>query len=72
MYQYSMTQWIAGNEAIEESFKRLGRFGYDGIEFAAEPETSDVSYLRELMSQYDLTCTSLCALIWQRRWGRLI
>ena len=67
MYLYSMTQWIAGNEAIEESFKRLGRFGYDGIEFAAEPETSDVSYLRELMSQYDLACTSLCGIFPESR-----
>ena len=67
MYQYSMTQWIAGNEAIEESFKRLGRFGYDGIEFAAEPETTDVGYLRELMSQYDLTCTSLCGIFPESR-----
>ena len=44
MYQYSMTQWIVGNESIEDSFKRLKRLGYDGIEFAAESETSDICY----------------------------
>lgn len=62
MYQYSMTQWIVGNEEIEYSFRRLKKFGYDGIEFAAEPYTSDQDKMLDLMKKYELCCTSLCGI----------
>jgi sugar phosphate isomerase/epimerase len=57
-----MTQWIVGNEDIEYSFERLSRFGYDGIEFAAEPYTSDTEKFIDLMKKYKLNCTSLCGI----------
>ena len=62
MYPYSMTQWIVGNEDIENSFARLKKYGYDGIEFAAEPYTLDAQKMLQLMKQYDLCCTSLCGI----------
>lgn len=62
MYRYSMTQWIAGNEPIEESFKRLEKYGYDGIEFAAEPYSYKGQELAEQMKKYRLICTSLCGI----------
>ena len=67
MYRYSMTQWIVGNEDIEYSFERLKRFGYDGIEFAAEPYTLDMDRCLRLMSKYDLICTSLCGIFSDER-----
>lgn len=67
MYQYSMTQWIVGNEDIEHSFARLKRFGYDGIEFAAEPYTSDPKRLNALMKEYGIYCTSLCGIFPEER-----
>lgn len=57
-----MTQWIAGNEPVEESFKRLARYGYDGIEMAAEAPTVSVDKILELMKKYNLECTSLCGI----------
>ena len=59
MYKYSMTQWIVGNEDMEYSFQRLQKYGYDGIEFAAEPATLDARHLRALMARYGIrTATS--------------
>ena len=62
MYKYSMTQWIVGNEDMEYSFQRLQKYGYDGIEFAAEPATLDARHLRALMARYGISCTSLCGI----------
>ena len=62
MYKYSMTQWIVGNEDIAYSFERLKRFGYDGIEFAAEPYSIDQDRMVALMEEYGIGCTSLCGI----------
>lgn len=62
MYRYSMTQWIVGNEDIEYSFQRLKKYGYDGIEFAAEPYTTDQDRMVSLLEKYGLVCTSLCGI----------
>ena len=67
MYKYSMTQWIVGNENIEYSFARLKKYGYDGIEFAAEPDTLDPDRMVELMKKYELCCTSLCGIFPEER-----
>lgn len=67
MYKYSMTQWIVGDEDIEQSFRRLKNCGYDGIEFAAEPYTLDAERLLALMEKYGLSCTSLCGIFPEER-----
>ena len=67
MFQYSMTQWILGNEAVENSFKRLEKYGYDGIEFAAEPYTLDVEEMLCLMKKYGMRCSSLCGIFSEER-----
>lgn len=67
MYRYSMTQWIVGNENIEYSFDRLKRYGYDGIEFAAEPYTLNAGLCLKLMEKYEMSCTSLCGIFSKER-----
>lgn len=67
MFQYSMTQWILGNEPIENSFRRLKKYGYDGIEFAAKPDTLDAEEMTALMKKYDMKCTSLCGIFSEER-----
>jgi sugar phosphate isomerase/epimerase len=61
MYKYSVTQWIAGSEPVEVTLKRLGELGYDGVEFAAEPD-QDLDALRRGMAENKLFCTSLCGM----------
>lgn len=67
MYRYSMTQWIVGDEEIEYSFQRLKKYGYDGIEFAAEPYTLNADHLNALMKKYEMSCTSLCGIFPEER-----
>lgn len=67
MYRYSMTQWITGNEEIEQSFIRLKKYGYDGIEFAGEPYTQSTSFLNALMKKYNICCTSICGIFTAER-----
>lgn len=62
MYIYSMTQWIAGDETIESSLKRLKECGYNGIELAADPHAVDQKEVVELLKKYNLSCTSLCGM----------
>lgn len=62
MYTYSATQWIFGNEEIETSLKRLKKYGYDGVELAGEPYTLDLKRIQELLSEYELICTSICGI----------
>lgn len=62
-----MTQWIVGNEDIEYSFERLKKYGYDGIEFAAEPYTTDQERMIALLKKYDMECTSLCGIFPENR-----
>ena len=67
MYHIGMTQWIVGNEPLEESCKRLEKYDYDGIEFAADPYHLDIAKCRELMEKYHLNCHSLCGLFDESR-----
>jgi len=36
--KYSISNWICGDEPLEVIFKRLQRYGYDGVELKGEPE----------------------------------
>jgi D-psicose/D-tagatose/L-ribulose 3-epimerase len=62
MYRYSMTQWIAGDENLEDTFRRLKRYGYDAIEFNAEPYTADQGLCLRLMKQYGIGALSMCGM----------
>ena len=62
MYHIAMTQWITGDESIETSCRRLRQYGYDGIEFAAEPQKLDADECLTLMKKYGLDCRSLCGI----------
>ncbi len=67
MFKYSMTQWIVGNEDLRNSFQRLKKFGYDGIEFAAEPYILDQNLCVQLLKEYEMECTSLCGIFSEER-----
>ena len=67
MYHIGMTQWIVGNEPLEVSCARLKKYGYDGIEFAAEPYSLNAQDCLRLMEKYDLNCHSLCGIFNEKR-----
>jgi sugar phosphate isomerase/epimerase len=62
-----MTQWIVGDEDIETSCRRLQKYGYNGIEFAAEPYKLDAGKCMSLMGKYGLDCRSLCGIFNESR-----
>jgi sugar phosphate isomerase/epimerase len=62
-----MTQWIVGDEDIETSCRRLQKYGYNGIEFAAEPYKLDADTCISLMKKYNLDCRSLCGIFDESR-----
>jgi sugar phosphate isomerase/epimerase len=67
MYHIAMTQWIAGDEDIETSCRRLQKYGYDGIELAAEPHKLDAEECTAFMRKYGLDCRSLCGIFDESR-----
>ena len=57
--KYAISNWIYGDEPLEDVFKRLKRFGYDGIELVGEPEKYGINRILELSSQYDMNVCSV-------------
>lgn len=67
MYKYSVTQWIYGNESLEDSLKRLQKYGYQGVELAGEPDTIDIDQTKQLLNEYNLECSSICGIFTPER-----
>ncbi|WP_026565966.1 sugar phosphate isomerase/epimerase family protein [Bacillus sp. UNC41MFS5] len=67
MFKYSATQWIYGNESLEDSLKRLKKYGYQGVELAGEPYTIDIEGTKELLTKYELECSSICGIFTAER-----
>jgi D-psicose/D-tagatose/L-ribulose 3-epimerase len=62
MFDYSATQWIFGDESMEDSLKRLNKYGYQGVELAGEPDAINVEDTKELLNKYQLKCSSICGI----------
>ncbi|MHA1385884.1 MAG: sugar phosphate isomerase/epimerase family protein [Candidatus Helarchaeota archaeon] len=60
--KYAISNWIYGEEPIETTFKRLAKFGYDGIEIKGEPEKYNVKKIQELMQSYNIKTASICGM----------
>lgn len=60
--KYSISNWIFGKEPLEDGFRRLAKFGYDGIELRGEPELYKVDELQSLMAKYKLRVLSICGM----------
>ncbi len=67
MFKYSATQWIFGNERLEDSLIRLKKYGYHGVELAGEPFSIDVEETKELLKKYELECSSICGIFTPER-----
>ncbi|MBS4216955.1 sugar phosphate isomerase/epimerase [Bacillus sp. FJAT-49711] len=62
MFNYSLTQWIFGNERLEKSLKRLKKYEYQGVELAGEPDLINVHETKELLKKYGMECSSICGI----------
>jgi len=60
--RYALSNWIYGEEALEETCARLARLGFDGIELRGEPHLYDLPRLHNLLQEHRLTVTSICGM----------
>lgn len=60
--RYAVSNWIYGEEALEETCARLARLGFDGIELRGEPDLYDLPRLQQLLEAYHLRVTSICGM----------
>ena len=60
--KYAISNWIYGDEALEVTFARLARFGYDGIELMGEPSRYDPTVVRDLCLRHGLQVLSLAGM----------
>ncbi|MHA1732754.1 MAG: sugar phosphate isomerase/epimerase family protein [Promethearchaeota archaeon] len=61
---YAISNWIYGEEPLENQFARLSKFGYDAIEvMVGDPATFDTGEVKRLMEGYGLPCCSICTMM---------
>ncbi|MFC4778884.1 TIM barrel protein [Paenibacillus sp. GCM10023252] len=67
MFQYSYDSLVYHGESIEESVRRVARYGYDALELVGEPAQYDVSEVRRLTAEYGIGVSSICSIYHQDR-----
>ena len=60
--KYSISNWIYGDEPLRETFERLKRYGYDGVELMGEPRLYGVEEIRELCREFGLQVLSIAGI----------
>ncbi|MGE5574124.1 MAG: sugar phosphate isomerase/epimerase family protein [Bacteroidota bacterium] len=60
--KYAVSNWIYGDEALETTFQRLFRCGFDGIELVGEPDRYCPSDVRRLCGKYNLGVLSIAGM----------
>lgn len=67
MFKYSYDSLVYFGEDVSKSIERLSRFGYDAIELVGEPAAYDTKNVRNLVSDYGMTVSSICSIYNQDR-----
>lgn len=57
--RYAISNWIYGDEPLRESFFRLARYHYQGLELVGEPERYPTDEVLNLCREVGLTVTSV-------------
>lgn len=57
--RYAISSWIYLGEPLRETFARLARYGYDGIELVGEPDRFPAKEVRALSKEYSLPVVSV-------------
>lgn len=57
--KYAINNWVYDDEPLRETFQRLSRFGYDGIELKGEPSLYEISEIKSLCQEFDMQVTSV-------------
>ncbi len=58
---YGISNWIYGEEPLENQFQRLKKFGYDAIEIRINDLNDfDLLSTKKYMEKYSISCSSIC------------
>lgn len=57
--KYAINNWIYDDEPLRDTFSRLSRYGYDGVELKGEPDLYDVREIKALCQEFDMSVTSV-------------
>lgn len=57
--KYAINNWVYNDEPLRETFQRLSRFGYDGVELKGELSLYDIEEIKSLCREYRLQVTSV-------------
>lgn len=57
--KYAINNWVYDDEPLRETFQRLSRFGYDGIELKGEPSLYEIAEIKSLCQEFDMQVTSV-------------
>jgi len=60
--KYSISNWIYGDESLRETFERLKRYGYDGVELMGEPRLYRVAEIHGLCREFGLHVLSIAGI----------
>jgi sugar phosphate isomerase/epimerase len=60
--KYSISNWIYGGEALDLTFQRLQRLGYDGVELMGEPTQYDPADVISLCRAHRLSVLSIAGM----------
>lgn len=62
--KYSISNWIYGEEPLENQFQRLNKYGYDAIELMVrEPSNFNINPVKNYMKKYSIGCSSICGFV---------
>ncbi|MGH2627860.1 MAG: sugar phosphate isomerase/epimerase family protein [Anaerolineales bacterium] len=57
--RYALSNWIYADEPLAQTFRRLARSGYEGVELAGEPERLAPDEVRRLCRDHGIRVTSV-------------
>lgn len=57
--RYAISNWIYPGEPLRETFARLARYGYDGVELVGEPDRISPEEVRALSKEYSIPVVSV-------------
>ena len=60
--KYSISNWIYGDEPLQNTFQRLRKYNYSGIELEGEPQKHAIREVQRLCQEFDLEVLSIAGM----------
>ena len=57
--KYAINNWVYNDEPLRDTFARLAKYGYDGVELKGEVQQYDVAEVKALCREFNLKVTSV-------------